>query len=55
MLVSGNHRLIRLWKLEEALKLTREARPDLLEEFVMKAEELPKDEQKVIGKNIKMM
>ena len=53
VLVSGNHRLIRLWKLEEALKLTREARPDLFEEFVMKAEELPKDEQKVLEKILK--
>ena len=31
VLVSGNHKLIHLWKFEQALKLTRESRPDLFE------------------------
>lgn len=53
VLVSGNHKLIRLWKLEQSLRLTREARPDLFDEFVKKRGELAKDEQKVLDKVIK--
>ena len=53
VLVSGNHKLIRLWKLEQSLRLTREARPDLFDEFVKNRKELAKDEQKVLDKVIK--
>lgn len=53
VLVGGNHRLIRLWKLEESLRLTRDARPDLFEDFVKKSGELSKDEQKVLEKILK--
>lgn len=53
VLVSGNHKLIRLWKLEQSLRLTQEARPDLFDEFVKNRGELAKDEQKVLDKVIK--
>ena len=50
VLVSGNHKLIRLWKLEESLKLTKERRPDLFEAFAQRKSDLPKDEQKILEK-----
>lgn len=50
VLTGGNHRLIHLWKLEQSLKLTREKRPDLFAEFLKKAEELEKDEKKILEK-----
>lgn len=53
VLLSGNHKLIRLWKLEQSLRLTKEARPDLFDEFVKNRGELAKDEQKVLDKVIK--
>ena len=53
VLLGGNHRLIYLWKLEAALRLTKEVRPDLFEDFLKKSEELSKDEQKVLEKVIK--
>ncbi|MDO4518256.1 MAG: tRNA (guanosine(37)-N1)-methyltransferase TrmD [Bacillota bacterium] len=34
VLLSGNHKLIDLWKFREALVLTKERRPDLFDEFV---------------------
>jgi len=53
VLLSGNHKMIRLWRFEEALRLTKEVRPDLFEEFVKNHRELSKDEQKVLEKVIK--
>ena len=55
VLVSGNHRLIHLWKFEESLKLTKRKRPDLFDEFVKNHRGLDKDEQKVMEKVIEMM
>lgn len=55
VLVNGNHKLIHLWKFEEALKLTRKLRPDLFEDFVKNHGELNKDEQKVMEKVINML
>ncbi|MBE6033047.1 MAG: tRNA (guanosine(37)-N1)-methyltransferase TrmD [Clostridiales bacterium] len=48
VLVSGNHQLIHLWRFEESLKLTKERRPDLLEEFVRAADSLTKQEKKIL-------
>ena len=48
VLVSGNHQLIHLWRFEESLKLTKERRPDLLEEFIRNADSLTKQEKKVL-------
>ncbi|MGC2872212.1 tRNA (guanosine(37)-N1)-methyltransferase TrmD [Ihubacter sp. rT4E-8] len=53
VLVSGNHKLIHLWKFEQSLLLTKAVRPDLFDEFVKNHGELSKDEQKVLDKVIK--
>ena len=50
VLVSGNHRKIHLWKLEQSLKLTKERRPDLFEKFLARREELDKEEKKLLQK-----
>ena len=48
VLLNGNHKLIREWKLRESLRLTKERRPDLLEHFLTEAEGFTKDERKII-------
>lgn len=53
VMVSGNHKLIHLWKFEQSLLLTKAVRPDLFDEFVKNHGELSKDEQKVLDKVIK--
>ena len=53
ILLSGNHKLIDLWRFEEALRLTKEVRPDLFEKFVRNREDLTKDERKVLEKILK--
>ena len=50
VLLSGNHRQIYLWRFEQALRLTKERRPDLFEKFLEGADSLAKDEKKVIEK-----
>ena len=50
VLLSGNHRQIYLWRFEQALRLTKERRPDLFEKFLGGADSLAKDEKKVIEK-----
>lgn len=34
VLLSGNHELIRLWRFEQSLRLTKEIRPDLFMEYI---------------------
>ncbi|MBP3816164.1 MAG: tRNA (guanosine(37)-N1)-methyltransferase TrmD [Firmicutes bacterium] len=34
VLLSGNHKAIRLWRFEESLRLTKEVRPELFKEYV---------------------
>ena len=53
VLVSGNHKLIRLWKFEQSLELTKKNRPDLFDAFVKNHGDLTKDEQKVLEKVLK--
>lgn len=53
VLLNGNHKLIHLWKLEQSLKLTKEVRPDLFDEYVKSCDNLTKDEQKVLEKILK--
>lgn len=48
ILVSGNHRKIHLWKLEQSLRLTRQRRPDLFERFLERRDELDKEEKKIL-------
>ncbi len=51
ILVGGNHELIALWKFEEALKLTKERRPDLFEAYIEKnKEKFTKQEIKIVKK-----
>ena len=50
VLLNGNHKLIHLWRFEESLKLTKELRPDLFDEYVKNHGDLSKDEQKVMEK-----
>ena len=49
VLLSGNHKAIRLWRFAEAVKLTKERRPDLLASFLETASELGKDEKKILA------
>jgi tRNA (guanine37-N1)-methyltransferase len=55
VLLSGNHRNIELWRLEESLKLTAAVRPDLFDNYVKERCSLPKDEKKVMEKIFKDM
>lgn len=48
VLVSGNHKLIGLWKFKEALLLTKKRRPDLFEAFVKNSEGFSKEEAKIV-------
>lgn len=48
VLLSGNHKLIRLWKFRQALELTKERRPDLFEAFASDPGDLDKDERKIL-------
>lgn len=50
VLLSGHHRNIHLWRFEEALKLTKERRPDLFEAFQKREDELDKDEKRILEK-----
>lgn len=49
VLVSGNHRLIHLWQLDQSLRLTKELRPDLFKDYInQRQQQLTKDERKVL-------
>lgn len=50
VLVSGNHKLIKLWQYEKSLEITKEKRPDLFEKYAAKEKMLTKDEQKILKK-----
>jgi tRNA (guanine37-N1)-methyltransferase len=50
VLLSGNHKSIRLWKFEESIKLTLERRPDLMRHFLDRKDSLDKDEKKILSK-----
>jgi len=50
VLTGGNHELIRLWKLEQSLLLTKEKRPELFENFILKNDQLSKKEKQIIKK-----
>ena len=53
VLVSGNHKLIALWKFEQSLAITKARRPEIFEQYVNNRGELSKDELKVLEKFIK--
>ena len=50
VLLSGNHKLIHLWKFEKACEITKERRPDLWEAFVRDLSGLTKDERKIVAR-----
>ncbi len=50
ILCNGNHKLIKLWKLEKSLELTKESRPDLFESYMKNHSKLDKDELKILNK-----
>lgn len=50
VLVSGNHKLIELWKFEESLRLTKERRPDLFARFLAERDGLSKEQKKILEK-----
>ena len=50
VLLSGNHKMIHLWQYENALRLTKERRPDLFLPYLEKEKELSKDEKKILEK-----
>lgn len=54
VLVSGNHKLIDLWKLEQSLLLTKKRRPDLFAQFLKKSGELTKEEKRILEKILEM-
>ncbi|NMA93956.1 MAG: tRNA (guanosine(37)-N1)-methyltransferase TrmD [Clostridiales bacterium] len=48
VLVEGNHKLIRLWQFEQALRITARRRPDMLAAFLESPRKFSKDEKKII-------
>ncbi|MGN0712582.1 MAG: tRNA (guanosine(37)-N1)-methyltransferase TrmD [Anaerovoracaceae bacterium] len=50
VLFNGNHKLIHLWQYENALTLTRDRRPDLLEKWLQEEKKLTKEEKKILDK-----
>lgn len=50
VLLSGNHKAIRLWQLEQACRITSQRRPDLWEAYLAESERLTKEERKIIEK-----
>ena len=54
VLVSGNHKLIELWKFREALLLTKKRRPDLFEDYIKSERSFSQDERKILEEIIKI-
>ena len=50
VLTGGNHKLIALWKLQKALEITKERRPELFEEFISHRDDLNEDGTKRFSK-----
>ena len=55
VLVGGNHKNIHLWQFEQALRLTAERRPDLLERFINQDRELSKKKKKIMDNVLKLL
>ncbi len=52
VLLSGNHRKIHLWRLEQSLDLTARRRPDMLLEYARRRDELDRDEQRLLDSTL---
>ncbi len=50
ILLSGNHKLIHLWKFEKACEITKSRRPDLWEGFLASDRIFTKEEKKILDK-----
>lgn len=48
VLLSGNHELIRLWRFEQSLRLTKEKRLDLFTKYINSGRKFSKKEKKII-------
>ena len=48
VLLSGNHKNIHLWRLEQSMRLTKERRPDLWKEYLKDTSHLTKQEKKML-------
>ena len=55
VLISGNHKAIALWNFEQSLELTRERRPEMLKSFAENAENLSKEEKKILENSLKKL
>lgn len=55
VLWGGNHKAVHLWQFEEALKTTKERRPDLFKKFLENNLKLSKDEKKIMEKIANML
>lgn len=50
VLLNGNHKLIELWKFEEALKITKDRRPDMFDAYIEKnRKNFTKNEIKIVN------
>ena len=49
VLLSGNHKMIELWKFEQSLKLTAERRPEMCQRYLESKPELSKEEQEIVN------
>ena len=50
VLLSGHHKMIHLWQLEQSMRLTKERRPDLWQTYLNSAGALSKEEKKVLAR-----
>ncbi|MBQ4504952.1 MAG: tRNA (guanosine(37)-N1)-methyltransferase TrmD [Firmicutes bacterium] len=48
VLLSGNHKNIHMWRLEQSLRLTKERRPDLWDTYLKDTSHLTKQEKKLL-------
>lgn len=50
VLLSGNHKMIHLWQLEQSMRLTKERRPDLWQSYLAQADGLSREEKKLLSR-----
>jgi tRNA (guanine37-N1)-methyltransferase len=55
ILLNGNHKAIHLWQFEQALRLTKERRPDLFEKFIKEERTLTKEEKRIVDNVLKLL
>jgi tRNA (guanine37-N1)-methyltransferase len=55
ILLNGNHKAIHLWQFEQALRMTKERRPDLFEKFIKEERTLTKEEKRIVDNVLKLL